>query len=109
MALINDDMAEKVFGIFGGQEICISIIGIDPQGLIRGNMNARVPDIIYSIGLATDLCRVRAKDILEGRDFLSAQLVTVTDEQGALQQASIRNLLEEIVASPYLSALILEQ
>jgi hypothetical protein len=46
MALVNDDVAEIIFGIEGREKIRRAVFGVHVERLIRGDVNPRVAGVI---------------------------------------------------------------
>src|SRR5437667_1540197 len=46
VALVNDDVAEIIFGIERGEEIGCAVFAVHVEGLIRGDVDARVAGVV---------------------------------------------------------------
>ncbi len=96
MAFVDDDVGEIVLGIVGGQKARVAVLAFDAEGLVGGDVDAGVLGVVGAVRLAVHLGRVGAEDILEGLEGLGAELVAVTDEQGAGEQAGIGDAFEQV-------------
>ncbi len=96
MALINDDVAEIIFGIERGQEIGRAVLGVHVERLVSSDVNPGVAGMIQAVRLAINLGGFRAEHILQRAESLAAKLVAVADEQRAAKLAGVGDAFEQM-------------
>jgi hypothetical protein len=96
VALVDDDVAEIVLGVEGGQKVGGAVFGVDVESLVGGDVDAGVAGVVAALGILVDFGGVGAKDVLQGAQALAAEFVAVADKEGAVQLAGVGDALEEV-------------